>query len=68
MPTLHYGSGLEIELDVSNIRQTIEAIGAHVTRGGWVSVVDAGGRQWSLLVSVGIPVWVSDDEPDPAPS
>jgi hypothetical protein len=37
----------------------MEAIGAHATRGGWVTVTDVGGRACALLVSAGIPMWIS---------
>lgn len=63
MPLLHYGLQLEIQLDASSARQLIEAVGAHATRGGWVTVTGTDGRHWSLLISAGIPIWISDDEP-----
>ena len=64
MPLLHYGPQLRIRLDASNARQLTEAVGAHATRGGWINVTGVDGRQWSLLISAGIPIWISDDEPD----
>lgn len=65
MATLHYGPQLHIELDISATRQAMEAIEAHATRGGWVTVTDTTGRHWSLLISAGIPIWLTD-ECDPA--
>jgi hypothetical protein len=62
MAFLHYGSELRIQLDVPAMRQTMEAIAAHATRGGWVTVTDLKGQQWSILVSAGIPIWVSTDK------
>ncbi len=62
MAFLHYGSQLPIQLDPSAIKLAIEAVGAHATRGGWVTVTDIAGRQWSFLVSAGIPIWVSEHE------
>ncbi len=62
MPLLHYGPQLQISLGATDARQAIEAIGAHASRGGWVNVTDTDGRLWSLLISAGIPIWVSDEE------
>jgi hypothetical protein len=62
MPYLHYGSDLTIELDASATKRVMESVGAHATRGGWVIVTDVTGREWSLLVTAGIPIWLSDSE------
>ena len=62
MSFLHYGLELKLHLDPATVRQAMETIGAHATRGGWVTVTDLDGRQWSLLVSPGIPIWVADDK------
>jgi hypothetical protein len=62
MPYLHYGPEMRLKLDAANTKRAIEAIGAHATRGGWVSLVDTDGREWSVLVSPGVPIWVSADE------
>ena len=62
MPFLHYGSELRIELEASAVAETMEAIGAHATRGGWVTLTDVAGRQWSFLVSAGIPMWIDEHE------
>lgn len=61
MPTLHYGSDLQIRLDPSAANSVMEAVGAHATRGGWVTVTDIAGQQWSFLVSAGIPIWMDDE-------
>ncbi len=62
MPRLHYGSQLQLDLSPEAARRVIDAIGAHATRGGWVSITDEDGRTWSFLVSAGIPIWVAEDE------
>ncbi len=62
MTFLHYGSELRVQLDPSAIKLAMEAVGAHASRGGWVTVTDIAGRQWSFLVSAGIPIWVSEQE------
>jgi hypothetical protein len=61
MAFLHYGSELRVELDESAMRQAMEAIASHATRGGWVTVTDVQGKQWSILVTAGVPVWVNAD-------
>jgi hypothetical protein len=61
MAFLHYGSELRIELDESEMRQAMEAIASHATRGGWVIVTDVNGKEWSILLTSGIPVWVNTD-------
>lgn len=62
MAFLHYGSEVRIQLEESAMRQAMEAIASHATRGGWVTVTDVKGQHWSILVSAGIAVWVNDDE------
>jgi hypothetical protein len=62
MTFLHYGSELSIQLDPPTARMVTEAIGAHATRGGWVTTTDVSGRRWSFLVSAGIPIWLNEDE------
>lgn len=62
MAFLHYGTKLRIQLDEPAIRQAMEAIASHATRGGWVTVTDVKGQPWSILVSAGIPVWVNAEE------
>jgi hypothetical protein len=59
---LHYGTELRIELDEPALRQVMETIASHATRGGWVSLTGAKGGQWSILVTAGIPIWVHADE------
>ena len=61
MSHLHYGNEVRIQLDSADMRQIMEAVAAHATRGGWVTVTDAQGREWSILVSAGIPIWVTDE-------
>jgi hypothetical protein len=60
MTLLHYGPDLRIQLDPSTMRQLTEAIAAHATRGGWVTTTDVDGRNWSFLVTAGIPIWLED--------
>ncbi|HZC73004.1 MAG TPA: hypothetical protein VE442_20065 [Jatrophihabitans sp.] len=62
MSLLHYGSALRIRLDEATTRQVMEAIGAHATRGGWVTATDIDGREWSFLVSAGVPIWVNEKD------
>lgn len=62
MPYLHYGSELTIELDTTAMKRVMESVGAHATRGGWVIVRDQAGHEWSLLVTAGIPIWLSESE------
>lgn len=62
MAFLHYGTELCIQLEESVVRQAMETIASHATRGGWVSLTDMNGQQWSILVTAGIPIWVSADE------
>lgn len=62
MALLHYGSELRIRLDASATRQAMEAIGAHATRGGWVTVTDTDGQNFSFLVTAGVAVWISEAE------
>lgn len=62
MPSLHYGPHLRVRLDEVAVQQAIEAIASHATPGGWVSLTDRDGMPWLLLVSAGIPIWVTNDE------
>lgn len=62
MSLLHYGPEVQLRLDQAATKHAMETIGAHATRGGWVTITDVNGRQWSLLISPGIPIWISDDE------
>ena len=55
---LHYGAELVIEIDPASQRQVMESVGAHASRGGWVTVTDTAGREWSFLVSGGVPIWI----------
>jgi hypothetical protein len=60
MALLHYGPEVRIRLDAAAARQVMEAVGAHASRGGWVTTTDDEGRTWSFLVSAGIPIWITD--------
>jgi hypothetical protein len=60
MALLNYGPQLQIRLDPATTRQVREAVDAHATRGGWVTATDTDGQDWSLLVTVGIPIWISE--------
>lgn len=62
MAFLHYGTELCIHLEEPVVRQAMETIASHATRGGWVSLTDVKGQQWSILVTAGIPIWVNADE------
>ena len=62
MGLLHYGSELHIQLDVPTTRQVMETVGAHASRGGWVTATDTDGREWSFLVSAGVPIWIGDKD------
>jgi hypothetical protein len=33
---------------------------SHAIRGGWVAATDVKGRDWSFLVSAGIPIWINE--------
>lgn len=61
MARLHYGPTLHFDLDPTTTRQVIEMIGAHATRGGWISFTDQHDKQWSVLITPGIPIWVETD-------
>ena len=67
MPTLHYGTKLELDLNDKGAQGAAETIGDHASRGGWVRITDVNGRQWTLLISPGIPIWLSPDEDAVAP-
>lgn len=60
MTTLHYGSEVRIQLDPAATKLVMEGIAAHASRGGWVTATDVDGREWSFLVTVGIPIWVEE--------
>jgi hypothetical protein len=62
MARLHYGPTLHFDLDATTTRQVIETIGAHATRGGWISFTDQHDKEWSILITPGIPICL---EPDP---
>jgi hypothetical protein len=62
MALLHYGSELRIRLDESTTRQVMEAVGAHASRGGWVTATDAKGQEWSFLVTAGVPIWIDEKD------
>lgn len=62
MARLHYGPTLDFELDPEATRQITEAIGAHATRGGWITFTDRDAKEWSILITPGIPIWL---EPEP---
>jgi hypothetical protein len=62
MTFLHYGSELRIQLDPPTTRMVTEAIGAHASRGGWVTATDIDGRNWSFLVSAVIPIWLDESD------
>jgi hypothetical protein len=62
MAFLHYSTELRIQLDGPALRQAMETIASHATRGGWVSLTDVKGGQWSILVTAGIPIWVNAEE------
>lgn len=61
MAQLHYGSDVCFELDTETTRRVMEAIGGHATRGGWVNFSDVHEKEWTILVTAGIPIWVSPD-------
>jgi hypothetical protein len=62
MALLHYGSEVQIRLDTAAARQVMEAIGAHATRGGWVTATDTDGQEWSFLVTAGVPIWITQTQ------
>jgi len=62
MALLHYGSELRIRLDETTTRQMMEAVGAHASRGGWVTAIDTDGRSGSFLVSAGVPIWIDEED------
>jgi hypothetical protein len=67
VPTLHYGTELELDLHDKGAHAAAEIIGDHASRGGWVRITDVDGRQWTLLISPGIPIWLSPDADPAAP-
>lgn len=60
MAVLHYGPEVAVRLDAATAEHLIEEIGAHATRGGWVTVTDDDGKSWSLLVTPGVPIWIEN--------
>ncbi|HET6877958.1 MAG TPA: hypothetical protein VFH38_10550 [Jatrophihabitans sp.] len=62
MAHLHYASEVTITLDEPSTKRAIESIAAHATRGGWVTLCDTDDREWTFLVSAGIPIWITPDE------
>jgi hypothetical protein len=58
---LHYGLQVQLRLDEAATKLAVEAIGAHATRGGWVTITDVDGKQWTVLISAGIPIWIAAD-------
>jgi hypothetical protein len=60
MPLVHYGSELQIRLDVEATRHVMEAVSGYATRGGWVTATDIDARDWSFLVTPGVALWISD--------
>jgi hypothetical protein len=67
VPTLHYGTELELDLNDNGAHGAAEIIGDHASRGGWVRITDVDGRHWTLLISPGIPIWLSPDKDAVAP-
>lgn len=61
MTRLHYGRTLDIELDPDTVRRLTEAIGAHATRGGWITLTGRDKREWTVLITPGIPIWIESD-------
>ena len=61
MARLHYGPTLHFELDPTTTRQVTETIGAHATRGGWITFTDRNADEWSILITPGIPIWLEPD-------
>ena len=68
MTRLRYGTALDVELDPDSVRQLTEAIGAHATRGGWITFTGQDHRQWTVLVTPGIPIWLEPDAATPEPA
>ena len=60
MALLYYGSELRIHIEAATTRQLMEEVGAHASRGGWVTATDSEGRDWSFLVSAGVPIWIDE--------
>ena len=60
MTQLHYGT-TEFDLAPEVARRVTESIGAHATRGGWVTFTDRLGLEWTILVTPGIPIWFEPD-------
>lgn len=62
MAFLHYGPDLRLQLDQTVTKRIMEAVASHATRGGWVTATDVEGRDWSFLVTAGIPIWINEHE------
>ena len=62
MAFLHYGPDLRVQIDQPMTKLIMEAVASHATRGGWVTATDVEGRDWSFLVTAGIPIWINDAE------
>jgi hypothetical protein len=45
MAKLRYGPNPTISLDTAETKNVVEAVAAHATRGGWVTVSDATGHE-----------------------
>lgn len=63
MPHLCYGPTLRFELDAESTRLVADAIGAHASRGGWVSFTDSDAKEWAILVTPGVPIWIEAGGP-----
>ena len=59
---LHYGSDLRIHLDLIATKRAMETIGSRATRGGRVTPTDVTGRDWSFVVSAGIPIRINENQ------
>jgi hypothetical protein len=62
MAELHYGPDVTISLGTAETKNLVEAIAAHASRGGWVTVSDTTGHEWSFLVSPGVPIWINETD------
>jgi hypothetical protein len=59
MSYLHYGPGATFELDELMTEKVMSAIaGKAAGTGNWASFLDVDGKQWSLFISRGIPIWI----------
>jgi hypothetical protein len=62
MAYLHYGADVRIQLDKAATKHVMESVSNHATRGGWVTATDTTGDVWVLLVSAGIPIWITESK------